>query len=351
MPQLTPFTILVLAAGKGTRMRSSRAKVLHEVFHVPMIHHVLHAVLPLEPSRAIVIVGHQQEEVRKVLQDFPVEFVTQEKQLGTGHAVLATESVLADIEGVVMIVCGDTPLVRPSTLQEMRRQHLESQATLTLMTTVLDNPTNYGRILNNGNGGVAGIVEEKDASPEQKAIREINAGIYCVDKKFLFQALHQVGTENSQGEMYLTDIVALAVTAGYCVERYFTSAAQDVLGVNSRVELAAAHMEIQRRRNIGLMQQGVSMHNPESVIVSAESTIGCDSLLMAGVQILGSSRIGEACRIEPGVILKDCAVGDNVVIGPYSCMEACSIPNGTVVGPYCREYTRDRTMLLSAEQS
>lgn len=336
MPQPAPLTVLILSAGKGTRMKSARAKVLHEVFHVPMIHHVLHAVLPLEPSRTIVIVGHQQDEVRKVLQDFPVEFVTQENQLGTGHAVLATERVLAGVEGPVMIVCGDTPLIRTGTLQEMHRQHLDRQAALTLMTTELDNPTNYGRILDDGKGGISGIIEEKDASPEQKAIREINAGIYCVDKKFLFQTLHQVGTDNSQGEMYLTDIVALAVAAGHRVERFVTSAAQDVLGVNSRVELAAAHREIQQRRNIDLMLQGVSMHNPETVTVSAESTVGRDSLLMAGVHILGNSRIGESCRIEPGVILRDCLVGNNVQIGPYSCIEGCTIPAGTVIEPYSR---------------
>lgn len=336
MPLPIPLTVLILAAGKGTRMKSVRAKVLHEVFHVPMIHHVLHAVLPLKPTRNIVIVGHQQDEVRKVLKDFPVEFVTQENQLGTGHAVLATERVLAGAEGAVMIVCGDTPLIRTGTLQEMRRQHLGRQATLTLMTTELDNPTNYGRILDDGKGGISRIVEEKDASPEQKTIREINAGIYCVDKTFLFQALHQVGTDNSQGEMYLTDIVALAVKAGHRVERFVTPAAQDVLGVNSRVELAAAHREIQQRRNIDLMLQGVSMHNPETVTVSAESTVGRDSLLMAGVQILGNSRVGESCRVEPGVILNDCKVGDNVRIGPYSCIEGCTIPAGTVIEPYSR---------------
>ncbi len=338
MPRQKPLTILILAAGKGTRMKSSKAKVLHEVFHSPMIHHVLHAVLPLAPSRIIVIVGHQQEEVRKVLHGFPVEFVTQETQLGTGHAVLATEKALTGEEGKVLIVCGDTPLIRTSTLQEMFRLHQERKAVLTLMTTVLDNPTNYGRILMNSDGDVIGIVEEKDANVEQKAIQEINAGIYCVDKSFLFQALHQVGTNNSQGEMYLTDIVALSVAAGHHVGRFVTPAAIDVLGVNSRVELAAAHREIQHRRNTELMLQGVSMHNPETITVSTESTIGRDSLLMAGVHILGKSRIGEGCRIAPGVILRDCTIGNDAQIGPYCCMEGCVLPDGTVLGPHSSGY-------------
>jgi len=338
MPQQTPLTILILAAGKGTRMKSGRAKVLHEVFYVPMIHHVLHAVMPLEPSRTIVIVGHQQEEVRKVTQTFPVEFVVQENQLGTGHAVLAAERSLTGSEGTVLIICGDTPLIRTETLEEMYHLHLERRAVLTLMTTVLDNPSNYGRILTNAEGCVTGIVEEKDANPGQKAIREINAGIYCVDKSFLFEALHQVGTDNSQGEMYLTDIVSLAVTAGRRVERFVTPEAMDVLGVNSRVELASAHREIQRRRNMELMLQGVSMHSPETITVSSNSTVGRDSLLMAGVHILGNSRVGEGCRIAPGVILSNCIVGDNVQIGPYSCMEGCTVPNEAVVGPYSSGY-------------
>ena len=319
-------------------MKSGKAKVLHEVFHAPMIHHVLRAVLPLAPARTIVIVGHQQEEVRKALHGFPVEFVTQERQLGTGHAVLATEQSFAAGEGTVLIVCGDTPLIRTDTLQEMFRLHQDRQATLTLMTTVLDNPANYGRILLGSDGGVLGIVEEKDANPEQKAIQEINAGIYCVDQRFLFQALHQVGTDNSQGEMYLTDIVALSVAAGHRVGRFVTQAAIDVLGVNSRVELAAAHREIQQRRNTELMLQGVSMHSPETITVSTSATVGGDCVLMAGVHILGNSRIGERCSIAPGVILRDCIVGNDARIGAYSCMEGCLLPDGAVIGPYSTEY-------------
>jgi len=336
-PQM--LTVLILAAGKGTRMKSNKAKVLHEVFYSPMIHHVVKAVLPLGPSRTIVIVGHQQDEVRNALQDFPVEFVTQKKQLGTGHAVLMTEQALSDTQGSVMILCGDTPLIQPKTLQEMFDYHNASSATLTLMTTNLDDPTNYGRILIDLDGRLSGIVEEKDTTLEQKTIREINAGIYCVEKDFLYDALHRVGTDNSQGEMYLTDIVALAVTGGHRVERYVTPNPQDVLGVNSRVELAAAHKEIQHRRNTELMLQGITMHGPETISVTATSSIGKDTLLMAGVHIQGASTLGASCRIEPGVILQNCNLGDNVKIGAYSILENCTLPAETILAPYSRRFS------------
>lgn len=341
MSHPTSFTVLILAAGKGTRMKSSKAKVLHEVFYSPMIHHVVQAVLPLGPARTIVIVGHQQDDVRKVLRDFPVAFVTQEKQLGTGHAVLAAEQNLSDMHGNVLILCGDTPLIRPSTLQEMYNRHAASTATLTLMTTLLDNPTNYGRILIDSDDRVVGIVEEKDASPEQRTIREINAGIYCVAKDFLFEALHRIGTDNSQGEMYLTDIVSLAVAAGKKVERFITPTPRDILGVNSRVELAAAHNEIQTRRNTELMLQGVTMHSPETITVSTASTVGRDTLLMAGVYILGESRIGRSCRIEPGAILNNCILGDNVEIGAYSILKDCDLPSKTVITPHSQQISRN----------
>lgn len=336
-----PLTALILAAGKGTRMKSARAKVLHEVFFVPMIHHVLQAILLLRPSRTIVVVGHQQDEVRRALHDFPVDFAIQEQQMGTGHAVLAAEQTLAGTEGTVMIVCGDTPLIRNTTLQEMYDFHIASAATLTLMTTHLEDPTNYGRILISPDGGVEGIVEEKDASSEQKAIREINAGIYCIEKPFLFKTLHQVGTDNCQGEVYLTDIVSLAVTAGEKVGRFAASCAQDVLGVNSRVELAAAHKEIQARRNIELMIEGVTMHAPETISVSAGSTVGRDSLLTAGVQIHGLSKIGDSCQMEPGVILHDCILGDNVRVGAYSYLKDCTIASGTVIAPHSQWISGD----------
>jgi bifunctional UDP-N-acetylglucosamine pyrophosphorylase / glucosamine-1-phosphate N-acetyltransferase len=329
-----PLAIIILAAGKGTRMKSDKAKVLHEVFYAPMVHHVLKAVLPLQPAQTVVIVGHQQDAVAEALASFDVSLVVQKEQLGTGHAVRVAENGISENATTVMILCGDTPLIQTATLQEMYSSHLRRQAALTLMTTILDNPANYGRILCDSGNKVQGIVEQKDATPEQLEIKEINAGIYCVDKKWLFAALQGVGTDNSQGEVYLTDIVKLAVDSGMHVEKFPVAAPLDVLGVNSRVELADAQSELQMRRNRTLMLQGVTMHNPATISVSPESSVDRDTILGPGVNISEGCRIGHSCKIGQGVILKNCRLGDNAIIGPYSCLVDCTVAPNATLGPF-----------------
>ena len=325
------LSIIILAAGKGTRMKSDKAKVLHEVFYAPMVHHVINATLPLRPIQTIVIVGHQRTAVEEALQSYEVDFVIQKEQLGTGHAVLVAENEVNTDTETIMILCGDTPLVKATTLTEMYLYHHKHNSTLTLMTTILEDPTNYGRIVCDINGKVQGIVEQKDATKEQLEIKEINAGIYCVDRNFLFSALKKVGTNNSQGEIYLTDIVKLAVDGGLDVEKFMTKAPVDVLGVNSRVELADAQKELQMRRNRMLMLQGVSMHNPESISISPEAFVDSDTTVGPNVTILGRSSIGLSCKIGQGAILENCQIGDHVVIGPYTCLTDCTIlPHSTL---------------------
>lgn len=341
MGNTTPLSIIILAAGKGTRMKSLKAKVLHPVFGAPMVHHVLDAANGLQAAHTIVIVGHQKEEVIAALPQYDITPVTQEEQLGTGHAVLiAEDSVPVDVE-TVMVLCGDTPLIQPDTLIEMYNKHTESGAVLTVMTTMLDNPKNYGRILSDANQRVLGIVEEKDASSEQKKISEINAGIYCVERKFLFQALKQVGTDNSQGEVYLTDIVAIAVHQDLLVEKYIAPRSGDVLGVNSRVELAQADRELQKRRNEAVMMEGVTLQLPETITISNDSTVGGDSLIEKGVTITKSCTVGEQCLIRQGVILRNCQVGNNVMVGAYSVLEDVTIADDTAVAPYSTFITAD----------
>lgn len=328
------LSVIILAAGKGTRMKSSKAKVLHQVFFAPMVHHVLQAITPLNPEKTVVIVGHQREAVEKCVAPYSVVTVTQEEQLGTGHAVAIAEQAIPASSNTVMILCGDTPLIRPKTLQEMYATHSNSGADLTVMTTLLDNPTNYGRIITDKDNIILGIVEEKDASTEQKAIREINAGIYCVDKHFLFAALAQVDTNNSQGEVYLTDIVSIAVREARKVEKYVCPQPKDVLGVNSRVELAQAHGELQQRRNVEVMLEGVTIQSPETVSIASSATVGRDSLVKSGVQIHGATVVGEKCVIGNGAILTDCTLGASVEIGPYAVLQGCSIPDNTKVAPF-----------------
>lgn len=242
------FCALVLAAGLGTRMKSSRAKVLHEVMLKPMILHVMDTIKNLSLDRTYVIVGHQREKIAELLYGYDATCIIQEQQLGTGHAVLCAEKELRSIGGTVLILSGDVPLIKAETLQAMLTDHAQNKPVLSLMTTTLADPTNYGRILRNSQGELLGIVEEKDATAKQKKIREINAGIYCAEVSFLFEALKKVGPDNKQGEMYLTDIVKIAIDAGLQVDTFSGASSEEVLGINSRNELAEANKYLQQRK-------------------------------------------------------------------------------------------------------
>lgn len=326
------ITAVVLAAGKGTRMKSTRAKVLHEVFFRPMIHHVLDAVRAAGIVDCAVIVGHQRKEVLDTLTDYPITPVIQEQQLGTGHAVLCAETTCGQAD-LVMILCGDTPLIQAETLRAMIAAHQQQRAPLTLMTTLLGQPFGYGRILSDDQGTVLAIVEEKDASEEQRCIQEINAGIYLVDRTFLFSALRQIGTDNSQGEAYLTDIVAIANRQGLAVHKFVHPQAIDVLGVNSRIELAQAHATLQLRRNRTLMLAGVTLYSPESILIAANCTIGQDTVLHGPVRISGGTTLGQDCCINSGCILHACRLGEGVTVGANTVLEHCSIPAGSTIAP------------------
>jgi len=332
------ITALILAAGKGTRMKSDKAKVLHELFFKPMLHHVLDTVQQARIDDLAVIVGHQKEKVLDSLSGYHFSPIIQEEQLGTGHAVLCAEPACSAAD-LVMILCGDTPLIRPDTLQTMIREHLASAAMLTLMTTRLDDPFGYGRIITDSDGHILKIVEQKDASENQQKIREINAGIYLVAADFLFPALKQIGTDNSQGEVYLTDIVSIAVRRGHRVCKFRHTPAIDVLGVNSRVELAQAHAELQIRHNREIMLGGVTMYSPETILIDPDSSIGGDSILHAGVRITGKSTVGSNVSLETCAVVDTCTVGDNVVIGAHSVMRNCTIARNEQVPPltFCKD--------------
>lgn len=325
---------LILAAGKGTRMKSAHAKVMHEVFFRPMIHHVLDALLPLGVENTIVVTGHQAERVEAACAAYDVVFARQTQQLGTGHAVLAAEAALAQSRSaVVMILCGDSPLIRTGTLQQMLDQHLAGSHQLTVMTTLVEDPANYGRIILSDAGEIEAIVEEKDATAEQKKIREINAGFYCVDRNFLFTALKNVGRNNNQGEVYLTDIIAIAHSSGRPVHRFFCRQAEETLGVNSRFELSLAHATLQKRFHRRLMDAGVTLIAPETTTVHSSVTIGRDTVISPNVYISGRTSIGANCRIAPFSTLIDCRIGDNVSIGGGAYLDGATVGDNENINP------------------
>ncbi|MEJ2057600.1 MAG: NTP transferase domain-containing protein [Desulfofustis sp.] len=333
MQNSLPLCVVVLAAGKGTRMKSARAKVLHEVFYRPMLHHVLDSVAPLEPLRTVVIVGHQQEAVKAILSGYDVVCCEQKEQNGTGHAVLCAQPLLADFRGTIMILCGDSPLLEPAHLEQMIASHRRSGARLTIMTTVLRDPTNYGRIISDADGAVKAVVEEKDASAEQRAITEINAGIYIGEAAYLFSALSRVTTDNAQQEMYLTDIVSIAVEDGLRVNKFEHPHPSHVLGVNSKVELAQAHAEIRARRNNELMANGVTMLDPQTTTVGSNIAVGSGCTFAAQVTVIGSGSIGDNCRIEPGAYLCNSVIENDVHIGANCVITDRRVAAGTVIAP------------------
>ena len=245
-----PLAMIILAAGKGTRMCSPLAKVLHSLAGRPLLTHVLEAATSLAPQRLVVVVGHEAETVRRVCEPYGVICVVQEPQLGTGHAVAQAEPVLADFPGDVLVLYGDVPLLQPTTLRALWDAHRRQQATVTLLTACLDNPTGYGRILRDTAGRIRRIVEERDASEIDKAVREINSGVYCLQAPFLFPALRRIGRHNAQGEQYLTDVVAIAVAEQHRVAHVRVADAQEILGVNTSAELV--HLETLLRQR----QQG-----------------------------------------------------------------------------------------------
>lgn len=329
---------LVLAAGKGTRMKSDRPKVLHEAFFSPMIHHVMDALQALSLCRNVVVTGHQHRLVEEALRGGnSLSFVHQTQQLGTGHAVLSCEDELRDHTGSVLILCGDTPLVRPETLQQFLRAHIESASVLTVMTTNVSAPDNYGRIVCDEQGNIVKIVEEKDASDEEKKIREINAGIYCVEKQFLFDALKKIGTDNKQGEVYLTDIVGIATDSGVQTNKFRCLDSEEILGVNSRRELAQAHSVLQRRYLHLLMDSGVTLIQPESIIIEKTVKIGKDSVVYPYTSLTGGCTIGTGVHIDSFVKIHDCTVGDSVRIGSFSHLEQRNIPAWSTVSPHTIE--------------
>ena len=303
------LTAVILAAGKGTRMKSKLPKVLHKVGGHPMLEHVMDAAEAAGCRDNVVVIGHGAELVRELVGD-RARIALQAEQLGTGHAVLQAADTLKDFTGTVMILCGDTPLLEAEELEKFYAEHVKSGAAATVMSALMDDPFGYGRILRDDNGDVAGIVEQKDATEEQKQIKEINTGNYCVEAPLLFEVLRTLGNNNAQGEYYLTDVLAKLRAMGKKVGGVITADSEMIMGVNSRRQLAEAESVMRRRIAERHMDDGVTIMDPASTFIEKSVKIAPDTVIYPNTWLQGETVIGEDCEIGPNVRLENVKVAD-----------------------------------------
>ena len=332
--------IVVMAAGLGTRMKSARAKVLHELAGRPLVAHVCRAAAELEPDRIVVVVGHQaelvEEAARAALEGGAAElrFALQAEQLGTGHAVQQTVEHFSG--GTVVVLSGDVPLVRAETLRALLEAHREAGNAATLLTTVLDDPTGYGRVVRGEGDRFVRIVEHRDASDDERAIAEINAGIYAFEAGALAPALARLSTGNAQGEYYLTDVLGTLVEEGRAVGVVCHDEPAEVLGINTRVELAGSAAVLRRRILDRLMLSGVTIVDPAATYVDDTVEIGRDTIVHPGASLAGATRIGADCEIGPNCHLTDVELGDGVLVRAMSVLERAKVARGAQIGPFAR---------------
>lgn len=329
---MADLTTIILAAGKGTRMKSSLPKVLHKAGGKAMLAHVLDAAKEAGAGRSIVVVGFGGAAVEEALAG-EAEFVTQAEQLGTGHAVLQTESLLRGEKGTVLVLCGDTPLLTGTLLKKFVEEHAAAGAKATVLTAVMPDATGYGRVIRAADGTVAKIVEHKDATKEELDVREINSGIYCFSAPDLFAALHEVGNDNAQGEYYLPDVLEILKQKG---EKIFAVAAdsyEETLGVNSRAQLAASEKILRRRKNEALMAEGVTLMDPETTYVDVDVVVGRDTVIYPGTWLEGRTVIGEGCEIGPNSRFQNVKIGAHVT-AHFCYAHECEIADGVTLGPY-----------------
>ncbi|PAB01494.1 bifunctional UDP-N-acetylglucosamine diphosphorylase/glucosamine-1-phosphate N-acetyltransferase GlmU [Enterococcus canintestini] len=323
---------IILAAGKGTRMKSKLYKVLHPVCGKPMVEHIMNRVEETNPQEIITIVGHGAEMVKDQLGDRS-EYALQAEQLGTGHAVMQAAQFLEGKKGTTLVISGDTPLLTAETLNNLFEYHQGKNASATILTAQAPNPTGYGRIIRDHVGIVEKIVEQKDASLEEARVKEINTGTYCFDNELLFDALGKLNTDNAQGEYYLTDIIEILKSEGKIVAAYQTEDFDESLGVNDRVALAEANRIMRNRINHQHMVNGVSFINPEATYIDAGVEIGAETVIEPGVYLKGKTVIGSECVITSGSEIVDSTIGDHVIV-KSSCIEESLVHDNVDIGPF-----------------
>ena len=349
MTTTSESAVLVLAAGAGSRMRSDTPKVLHTLGGRSMLSHALHAVAKVAPDHLVVVLGKDRDRISTAVGDLatqlgrPIEVAVQEQQLGTGHAALCGLSALpGDFDGVVVITSGDIPLLDAETLAELIAAHRGAAAAVTVLTTTVPDATGYGRILRTQDDEIVAIVEETDATPQQRAIREINAGVYAFDIAALRSALNRLSSKNAQQEQYLTDVVAIVRADGQVVHARHVDDAALVAGVNDRVQLSEIGKELNRRVVAAHQRDGVTVIDPATTWIDVDVAVGRDTVIAPGSQLLGDTRVGTGCRIGPDTTLADVRVGDGAsVVRTHA--SAAVIGDGADVGPFT--YLRPGTRL------
>lgn len=327
--------VLILAAGKGTRLKSSLAKVLHHAGGKPLVEHVVRACDPLGVKKIVAVVGHQAEAVEAVVQPLGVETVLQQPQNGTGHAMLVAKRAIGNAKFVIVLP-GDAPLIRTETLKAMIQKHRNGNAAATILTAVLADPSGYGRVVRKGGDLVAGIVEESQLTPEQREINEINSSMYCFTTAKLWPALAQVRPNNKHKEIYLTDAIGILNSKGETVLAEIAADAREALGCNTRADLAGVDHTFREWKRDALMRDGVTIQLPETVLVDPDVVVGEDTVLEPCVQLLGKTRIGARCLIRTGSVLQDAVLGDEVKVEAHCVISESRLESDVVVGPFAR---------------
>jgi bifunctional UDP-N-acetylglucosamine pyrophosphorylase / glucosamine-1-phosphate N-acetyltransferase len=325
--------IVILAAGKGTRLKSDLAKVLHRAGGRTLVEHVVRACQSLG-AKILVVIGHQGEDVRAAVTPLGASTVLQRPQNGTGHAMLIAREAIGRAPRLALVLPGDAPLIRTETLCTLIDTHRNGKAAATILTARLGDPSGYGRIVRNPDGSVGAIAEEKSASPAEREIREINSSIYCFTLEQLWPCLTEVRPENIHREIYLTDVIALLNQKGERVLAVEAADAKEILGCNTRAELAEADRGFRARKSAALMDDGVTIYLPETVLIDADVEIGHDSVIEPAVQLLGKTRIGVRCTIQTGSVLTDARLDDDVLVRQHSVVASSRLGAGAIVGPF-----------------
>ena len=329
------LAVVILAAGKGTRLKSSLAKVLHRAGGRALVEQVLRACIPLRAKRTVVVVGHQAEQVTGAIEPLEARAILQQPQNGTGHAMQVARRALGNAR-IAVVLPGDAPLIRPETLRALVAAHRAGNAAATLLTAVLAEPSGYGRVVRKSGASVSAIVEESQLTAEQQELNEINSSIYCFTLAKLWPALAHVKPNNKHRELYLTDAIAVLAAAGETVLAQVATDAREVLGCNTRADLADVDRLFRERKRGELMEAGVSFQLPETVLVDPDVVAGEDTVVEPGVQLLGKTRIGARCTIRTGSVLSDATLGDGVTVEAHCVVAQSRLDDGVIIGPFAR---------------